>query len=221
MGGLERTSAIANGRPPPTASGEVATATLLQWGDVVVRPQGPDRTVQDRGPCGGSITSWQGQPARLQRFTGRGRSISVRMAPNPLRHEEIVARQEFTDIGEMPGYHDRMCKLFALATGLVGMYVGNHESRSIPQISARSENIHLYHYPIRSYAQFERKVVQGHRAALKASGGPSASWHWLEYYQAWENGNLPRLYEELAAKSRISQDDTMSRLFRGGVEANH
>ena len=129
-----------------------------------------------------------------------------------------VPWQEFCDIGEMPGYHNRMCKLLCLARGLAGMYVGNHESRSIPQIAARSENIRVYHYPIRSYSQFERKVVQGHRAAVKASFSGSAAWHWSEYYQAWESGRLPQMYEEMASLNRIDEDDTMARFFRGVVK---
>jgi len=94
------------------------------------------------------------------------------------------------------------------------MYFGNHESRSIPHIAARSDNIHVYHYPIRSYAQFERKVVQGHRAMLKAAAPAGTGWHWLEYYQAWESGRLPQVYQEMASQNRIFQDGTMSRLFR-------
>jgi hypothetical protein len=129
-----------------------------------------------------------------------------------------VPWQEFRDTGEMPGYHNRMCKLLCLASGLAGMYAGNHESRSIPQIAARSENIHVYHYPIRSYSQFERKVVQGHRAAVKASFAGSAAWHWSEYYQAWKSGRLPQMYEEMASLNRIAEDGTMARFFRGGIE---
>ena len=125
-----------------------------------------------------------------------------------------VPWQEFTDIGEMPGYHGRMSKALCLSRGLVGMYVGNHESRSIPRLPSRSENIRVYHYPVRRYEQFERKVIQGHRAALKSSFQEGAAWHWREYYQAWEKGQLPQVYEELASKNRISQDDTMANIFR-------
>jgi hypothetical protein len=121
--------------------------------------------------------------------------------------------QQFTDVGEMPGYHGRMSKAFCLARGLIGMYSGNHESRSIPHIASSSENIRVYHYPVRSYEQFERKVVQGHCAALKASFETSAAWHWAAYYEAWENGRLPQVYEELASRNRISQDRTMADLF--------
>jgi hypothetical protein len=123
--------------------------------------------------------------------------------------------QEFTDVGEMPGYHGGTSKTFCLARGLVGMYKGNHESRSIPRVISRSDNIRVYHYPVRSYEQFERKVVQGHRASVKALDPESANFHWREYYQAWENGRLPQLYEELASRNSISQDRTMAELFRG------
>jgi hypothetical protein len=141
-----------------------------------------------------------------------------------------VPWQQFTDVGEMPGYHGRMSKAFCLARGLMGMYSGNHESRSIPHIAARSENIGVYHYPVRSYEQLERKVVQGHRAAVKASFETSAAWHWRGYYEAWENGKLRQVYEELALRNRISEDRTMADLFseaarqpdgEGGVKGNY
>jgi hypothetical protein len=123
--------------------------------------------------------------------------------------------QQFTDVGEMPGYHGGMSKALCLARGLVGMYSGNHESRSIPHIAVRSDNIRVYHYPVRSYEQFERKVVQGHRAALKASFETSAAWHWRGYYEAWESGRLPEVYAELASRNRIREDRTMAELFGG------
>jgi len=125
--------------------------------------------------------------------------------------------QEFINVGEMPGYHGHTSKLFCLARGLMGMYRGNHESRSIPRITARSENIRVYHYPVRSYEQFERKVVQGHRASLKAADPESANWHWREYYEAWENGQLAQVYEELALRNLIAQDRTMAELLSGNL----
>jgi hypothetical protein len=128
--------------------------------------------------------------------------------------------QEFTDVGEMRGYHGRMSKVFCLTRGLVGMYTGNHKSRSIPHIAAHSDNIRVYHYPVRSYAQFERKVVQGHRAALIANFQESAAWHWREYYHAWENGLLPQIYQDLALRNRLSEDRTMADLFDGALGTN-
>lgn len=128
-----------------------------------------------------------------------------------------TAWQDFTDVGEMPGYHGRTSKLLCLAQGLQGMYTGNHDSRSILRIAARSENIRVYHYPVRTYQQFERKVVQGHRAAAKASFQQTAAWHWGEYYKAWESGQLPEVYEELASRNRIFHDETMAELFHSGL----
>lgn len=121
--------------------------------------------------------------------------------------------QQFSEIGEMPGYHGRMKKALCLARGLLGMYTGNHEARTIPHVAARSENIRVYHYPIRTYAQFERKVVQGHRAATQSSSA-HASWHWREYYEAWEEGRLPEVYAEMASNNRLGQDFTMADLLR-------
>ncbi|GAA3757089.1 glycosyltransferase family 2 protein [Terriglobus aquaticus] len=124
-----------------------------------------------------------------------------------------TAWQDFSDIGEMPGYHGRMKKTLCLARGLLGMYAGNHEARTIPHVEARSENIRVYHYPVRSYQQFERKVIHGHRATVRAAEHQNVAWHWREYYQAWQEGRLPEMYASLAANNRVAEDSTMAELF--------
>ena len=128
-----------------------------------------------------------------------------------------TAWQQFTQIGEMPGYHGRMQKSLCLARGLLGMYSGNHAARQIPHIEATSTNIRIYHYPIRTYEQFERKVVQGHRATVKASMHQNVNWHWREYYKAWEEQRLPDVYRQLASQDLATEDTTMAEHFR--VEA--
>jgi len=62
-------------------------------------------------------------------------------------------------------------------------------------------NIRVYHYPVRSYEQFERKIVQGHRAIAQSIrlGNRKLALARI-YYQAWENGQLPQVYEELASR---------------------
>ncbi len=129
--------------------------------------------------------------------------------------------QQFTDIGEMPGYHDGLKKVLCLAQGLFGMYSGNHEARTVPRIAERSTNIRVYHYPIRSYEQFEQKVVKGYRATLKTSFEANTAWHWREYYQAWEQGRLREVYEELASRKDVEQDSTMADLLRNGFDRTH
>jgi hypothetical protein len=122
--------------------------------------------------------------------------------------------ESFSDMGEMPGYHNRMKKVFCLSRSLFGMYTGNHEARTVPRVTARSSNIRVYHYPVRSYAQFERKVLQGYKAISSATNDQHASWHWREYYQAWQAGRLPEVYADLASKNRTGEDRTMADLFR-------
>jgi len=132
-----------------------------------------------------------------------------------------VPWQKFTDIGEMLSYNGRLSKAFCLAHGLIGMYVGNHDSRSIPRLVSRSDNIRVYHYPVRSYEQFERKIVQGYRALVATSLPESTAWHWREGYRAWEEGRLRTMYEDFASRHSTSHDNTMADLFariavRGG-----
>lgn len=121
--------------------------------------------------------------------------------------------QQFVNIGEMPGYHGRLKKTLCLSRTLLGMYAGNHEARTIPHVAARSSNIRVYHYPVRSYAQFERKVIQGHQATVKAGEHLNVAWHWREYYQAWQEGRLPKMYADLASNC-MAEDRTMADFFR-------
>lgn len=126
-----------------------------------------------------------------------------------------VAWQKFDDIGDTPWYHGRMSKVFCLARGLHGMYNGNHNCRSVPRIVTTSENIRVYHYPLRSYEQFERKIVRGYRTMIDVSNlPPGLNWHWREAYQAWEAGRLRTLYEELASYPGAEKDSTMADLLQ-------
>ena len=122
-----------------------------------------------------------------------------------------TAWQKFDDIGDTPWYHGRMSKLFCLARGLHGMYNGNHNSRSIPRIIASSDNIRVYHYPLRSYEQFERKIVRGYRTLVNSPHlSPNVAWHWREAYQAWEEDRLRTIYDELGSRSGAEKDRTMT-----------
>ena len=129
--------------------------------------------------------------------------------------------QRFDDIGDTPWYHGRMSKVFCLARGLHGMYNGNHNSRSIPRIVASSDNIRIYHYPLRSYEQFERKIVRGYRSMANLPDiPPSLNWHWREAYQAWEEGRLRTVYEELGSRPGAEKDPTMADLLESIAPRN-
>ena len=124
-----------------------------------------------------------------------------------------VEWQKFDDIGDTPWYHGGMSKLFCLAPGFHGMYTGNHSSRSIPRIIASSNNIRVYHYPLRSYEQFERKIVRGYRALVNSPNlSTDVAWHWREAHQAWEEGRLRTVYEELGSRPGAEKDPTMADL---------
>jgi glycosyltransferase involved in cell wall biosynthesis len=126
-----------------------------------------------------------------------------------------TAWQNFDEIGDTPWYHGRMSKVFCLAPGLHGINHGNHSSRSIPRIIASSDNIRVYHYPLRSHEQFERKIVRGYSTMVNLQNAPSSlNWHWREAYQAWEEGRLQKLYEELGSRPGAEKDPTMASLLQ-------
>lgn len=73
--------------------------------------------------------------------------------------------------------------------------VGHGNHRIIGAEGGYTMKVNRHHYPIRSYSQFERKVVQGARA-LQSRGFNCQRWNrWLDQYDA---GILPDIYEMMA-----------------------
>lgn len=70
---------------------------------------------------------------------------------------------------------------------------GNH-GFTAPASITPTPDIYRHHYPIRSYEQFARKAIDGHKA-LSKRGAPCARWErWCEL---WENGQLESHYGDL------------------------
>lgn len=57
-----------------------------------------------------------------------------------------------------------------------------------------TKQIYRHHYPIRSYAQFEKKSVEGH-LALQKRNAPCE--RWMRWYELWKTGDLAQLYESV------------------------
>lgn len=69
------------------------------------------------------------------------------------------------------------------------IYQGNHAC-SIPTINSK---VRIKHYPIRTYKQFESKVIAG---SLACSRHPSyISWHWRNWYKSYTDGKLLEVYK--------------------------
>ena len=83
-------------------------------------------------------------------------------------------------------------KVMARAKMLGTIEQGNHEvggGRSWQRGPA--QHIEIHHYPIRSYRQFEAKVVQGGQAYERNPLLPkSMGWHWRRWHRLYQDGQL-------------------------------
>jgi len=129
--------------------------------------------------------------------------------------------QEFSMVGDMWTYNSRSSKVLCATTGFRDISVGNHDVRIVPRVEVESTNLRIYHYPLRSYEQFERKVVNGGRALERNALAPK-SWgfHWRDWYAAYQAGGLRSIYEGLSGADTGRPDQTMARYFeraRAGI----
>ena len=124
--------------------------------------------------------------------------------------------QEFTQVGDALSYDVSLPKVFFATTGFREVHIGNHDVRIVPRVTSPSRNIRLYHYPIRSYAQFERKVVDGYRAiANTPSATQSDARNWRDWHAAYEKGSLRETFAALTRSEALKTDGTMAAYFAG------
>lgn len=123
--------------------------------------------------------------------------------------------RRFDRVGDLLAYNGRVSKLLCATSGFHGIYQGNHDVRMIPKIEADSVNVKLYHYPIRTYQQFEKKVVNAGRAYQRnPAAAPTWGFHLRAWYAAYEEGRLGEVYASLGSLGEGRVDDTMSEYFR-------
>lgn len=70
---------------------------------------------------------------------------------------------------------------------------GNHNAKMHNKRAIVYDDITIFHYGIRTYKQFENKVLKGH-IALQNQGKEIGA-HWREFYKAYEEGRLFEVYE--------------------------
>ena len=75
---------------------------------------------------------------------------------------------------------------------------GNHRIKG-PDVGSELDDgsIEILHFPMRSYAQFENKIVKGGRAYARNKELPEKTGRtWRRLYETWEQGGLPAHYQE-------------------------
>ncbi len=74
--------------------------------------------------------------------------------------------------------------------GLVSISQGNHDARFRGRTTKRTSDTVIYHFPVRSTAQFRKKIVQGGGRAQARTPAltPTSGWHWRRWHRYIEEG---------------------------------
>jgi Glycosyl transferase family 2 len=98
---------------------------------------------------------------------------------------------------------------------------GNHRIKG-PDIGSELDDgsIEILHFPMRSYAQFENKIVKGGRAYARNKELPKKTGRtWRRLYETWEQGGLPAHYHENVVAESAGDDLIEDTRLRDYLEA--
>lgn len=98
---------------------------------------------------------------------------------------------------------------------------GNHRIKGADVGSEVDDgSIEILHFPMRSYAQFENKIVKGGRAYARNKELPEKTGRtWRRLYETWEQGGLPAHYEASVVAEAARQDLLEDTRLRDYLEA--
>jgi hypothetical protein len=84
---------------------------------------------------------------------------------------------------------------------------GNHEGTFECEAVRRNSTIGIYHFPVRSAAQFERKVRRGGEALSRDTERPAGTaWHWRRWhYKLAQEGFGATIADALPSARQIEQ----------------
>lgn len=144
------------------------------------------------------------------------------------RVADPVARPPIDDIYEdnLPCpyfYMNLPPKVIFRAEGFGGIGMGNHNAQFVSDVTKAEAEMVIYHYPVRSAAQFERKVVQGGAAFLNHKNlGKMTGWHWRRWHRMEQAGGIELpLRDALPSQDMLKADLEAGRVLRDlrGLEA--
>jgi hypothetical protein len=93
-------------------------------------------------------------------------------------------------------------------TGLINVTTGNHafESTDTSIIQKKINNIEIYHFPVRSKKQFEKRVItNGISVRNNTNLGKEDSWHIKRWYDSFLEGNINSDYNQIL----INKDEAL------------
>jgi hypothetical protein len=113
-------------------------------------------------------------------------------------HPVPVLADFMTDALPVPYFYLALpSKVICRAEGLREVHQGNHAATYDNGTAADSAGICVYHYPVRGFDQFVRKIEQGGAAIARNTILPRASaWHWRRWYGMVADGRAERAYAE-------------------------
>lgn len=111
------------------------------------------------------------------------------------------------------------------AKGLVSIEAGNHDVAFPGARRSKAENAIIYHFPYRTFREFERKVANGGAALRQNREWPeSFGKHWRAWFRAHEDGALHEVFRTLVPSAEEARtglergeyvrDETLARLLR-------
>lgn len=112
--------------------------------------------------------------------------------------------------------------LYTLKNGYLRVTHGNHEIVSINNTKAimvKSNDLTVFHFPVRNKQQFYDKVLKGKYLIKKEKPGEGESWHWKAWTKELNAGNINELYKNLIlseknAKKLINKKIVEERSFK-------
>lgn len=122
----------------------------------------------------------------------------------------------FSTVGDFGGrqYENWIPKVAFRASDFLSVEQGFHNAAVRNRREAPSSDLVVYHYPVRSYGQFERKVRNAgtaHERNPEAQANANFAWHTRGWYGDYLVGKLPEVYEALWRDGKNQVEDPRMR----------
>jgi len=97
-------------------------------------------------------------------------------------------------------------KIMCTLKGLKSVGMGNHSVEHEGGAPAQSRTIQIYHYPVRAYKQFEKKVVnQGEGLTSNQRFNEGTGWHARRWYSLYKQGLLHEEYNSMLLRNKQTE----------------
>lgn len=111
----------------------------------------------------------------------------------------MIENQEKYGLSRYSLFEHQNKKVIHRTDGYLQISMGNHKVKMLPQLSQNS-NISIYHYNIRNFNHFMRKIINGGKA-LELHKGQHGGRHWRYFYRLYVEGCLNDEYERVLGRN--------------------